>query len=141
MLLLNFTHPLTAAQLEQAAAAAGQAAEQILSTMIHFDPAQPLAPQIRAQIEELGVAPDGWQTQPILVNLPGHAAAAACVLAELHGRMGYFPAILHIRPRPEGVVTQYEVAEIINLQALREQARQRRHAPLKEPHGLATEPE
>jgi hypothetical protein len=45
------------------------------------------------------------------------------LLAELHGRMGYFPAIVRLRPMPESVPPRFEVAEVINLQAVREHAR------------------
>ncbi len=45
------------------------------------------------------------------------------LLAELHGRMGYFPAIVRIRPVVDSLPPRYEVAEIINLQNVRETAR------------------
>jgi hypothetical protein len=61
-----------------------------------------------------------------LVNLPGHNAVAALVLAELHGRMGYFPAVLRLRPVAGTTPPQVEVAEILNLQAVRDRARLRR---------------
>jgi hypothetical protein len=61
-----------------------------------------------------------------LVNLPALAPAAAALLAELHGRMGYFPAIVRIRPVAGSTPPAYEVAEIINLQAVRDAARERR---------------
>ncbi|HIC88928.1 MAG TPA: hypothetical protein EYP04_05955 [Anaerolineae bacterium] len=79
-------------------------------------------------LPELGVrlAKEEWQIAPLLVNLPGYASAVACLLAEVHGRAGHFPAIVRIRPVAESNPTVYEVAEIINLQALRERARQRR---------------
>jgi hypothetical protein len=57
------------------------------------------------------------------VNLPSLNHIAACVLAELHGRMGYFPTILRMRPVAGSTPPQFEVAEIINLQAVRDQAR------------------
>jgi hypothetical protein len=60
------------------------------------------------------------------VNPPGLAPATAALLAELHGRMGYFPSILRLRPVSGTTPTRYEVAEIINLQALRDAARLQR---------------
>ncbi|MFN3763696.1 MAG: CRISPR-associated protein Csx15, partial [Anaerolineae bacterium] len=48
------------------------------------------------------------------------------LLAELHGRCGYFPAMLRVRPVPGSTPPRYEVAEIVNLQMLREEARKRR---------------
>jgi hypothetical protein len=40
--------------------------------------------------------------------------------------MGYFPATLRLRPVAETTPPQFEVAEIINLQAVRDRARQMR---------------
>jgi hypothetical protein len=74
----------------------------------------------------LDLPSETWQGAPIVVNPPALASAAAVVLAELHGRMGYFPPVVRMRPVPEALPPQYEVAEIINLQALRDAARARR---------------
>lgn len=62
----------------------------------------------------------------VLINPPGYAPAAAVLLAELHGRSGHFPAIVRIRPVPDSNPTRYEVAEVINLQAIRERSREER---------------
>lgn len=51
---------------------------------------------------------------------------AFVLLAELHGRIGHFPTLIRLRPKP-GPVTMYEVAELLNLQTIRETARTRRH--------------
>jgi len=126
MLLLNFTHPLSSAQLDQLAALAGQSVEQMLGEMLFFDPQEPMVPQTKAAVDALNLDSTTWQTTPIVVNLPGHAAAAAAIVAELHGRMGHFPAILRVRPVADSAVTRYEIAEVINLQAIRERARTRR---------------
>ncbi len=48
------------------------------------------------------------------------------LLAELHGRMGYFPSILRLRPVRDSLPPAFEIAEILNLQALRDRARQRK---------------
>ncbi|HOB44046.1 MAG TPA: CRISPR-associated protein Csx15, partial [Bacillota bacterium] len=40
--------------------------------------------------------------------------------------MGHFPACVRIRPVAGSVPTQFEVAEIINLEAVRQEARTRR---------------
>lgn len=41
----------------------------------------------------------------------------------LHGRMGYFPGIIRIRPVEGTIFSKFEVAELINLQQIRESAR------------------
>jgi len=48
------------------------------------------------------------------------------LLAELHGRCGYFPPCIRLRPAQGPVPPQYEVAEVLNLQAVRDAARQKR---------------
>jgi hypothetical protein len=77
-------------------------------------------------LDNLGWTPAEWQAAPLLVLLPGHSAAAAVVLAELHGRLGHFPDLVRMRPVEGAPLITYEVAEIINLQALRGQTRKNR---------------
>ena len=48
------------------------------------------------------------------------------LLAELHGRCGYFPAHLRMRPVQGSIPPRYEVAEVLDLQAVRNGARKRR---------------
>ena len=48
------------------------------------------------------------------------------VIAELHGRCGYFPAVLRLKPVPATTPPRFAVAEIINLQIVRDAARQTR---------------
>ncbi|MCS6846984.1 MAG: CRISPR-associated protein Csx15, partial [Anaerolineae bacterium] len=71
----------------------------------------------------IGLTPQQWQTERILVNLPSLNFIAACLLAELHGRMGYFPTIVRLRQVKDALPPQFEVAEVINLQAPRDEAR------------------
>lgn len=124
MLLLNFAHPLTPAHREQLAQALNTAEPlTIRDVPAQFDPQQPFADQARALVDGVELTPQQWQTESILVNLPSLNHIAACVLAELHGRMGYFPTILRMRPVAGSTPPQFEVAEIINLQAVRDQAR------------------
>ena len=40
--------------------------------------------------------------------------------------MGYFPAVLRLRPVPGNAPPQFELAEVLNLQAMRDAARARR---------------
>lgn len=126
MLIINFTHPLTADQQAQLETLTGDVIERVIDVPTQLDAGQPFAEQVTALVDAAGLTPTEWQTEPLLINPPGLAPAALALLAELHGRMGYFPAIIRIRPVPDSTLTRYEVAEILNLQALRENARQRR---------------
>jgi hypothetical protein len=122
ILLLNFAHPLTGAQLAQAAALLGQQ-PAVRNIAVQIDRGRPLADVAREMADAAQLAPDAWQTQPLLINPPGLAPLALALLAELHGRCGYFPALLNIRPVADATPPRYEVAEIVNLQALRDAAR------------------
>ncbi len=126
MLLLNFAHPVTPAQRARIEELAGQPVERVIDVPAQFDPARPYAAQTSELIAAAGLAPAGWQMLPLLVNLPSYNVIAALMIAELHGRMGYFPAILRLRPVAGSTPPQFEVAEIINLQAIRDAARTRR---------------
>ncbi|ABI69819.1 conserved hypothetical protein [Syntrophomonas wolfei subsp. wolfei str. Goettingen G311] len=91
-----------------------------------IDPQIDVITQIEAMLDNAGLNQQEWQTMPILINLPSLNYSTAILLAMLHGRMGYFPAILRMKPEPETIPPRFVVAEIINLRALREKARKKR---------------
>src|SRR5207302_10603958 len=99
--------------------------EEIRTIPVQIDQAGPLEPQITAIVDATGLSSEEWQTRPLLINPPGYAPAAFVLLAELHGRIGHFPSLIRLRPKA-GPVTTYEVAELLNLQTIREEARLRR---------------
>jgi hypothetical protein len=126
VILLNYAHPITAAQLAQVAALAG-AAPEVRDMVVQVDRARPLAEVAVELADAAGLSGVQWQSVALLVNPPSLAPVALALLAELHGRCGYFVPILNIRP-VEGAPHQgYEVAEIIALQRLRDAARERRY--------------
>lgn len=126
MILLNFSHPLTNEQVAELENLVDRKLDRIIDIPVQFDPESQFIPQLGKLMESIPISGSDLQTQPILVNLPSLNYIAALLLAELHGRMGYFPPILRIRPVNEGGLIRYEVAEIINLQAVRDSARTRR---------------
>lgn len=126
MIVVNFTHPLTEAQCVQLEELTGRPIDDIRNVLCHFDNNRPFAQQVAERVDAAGLASAEWQTRPILVNPPAFAPAAAVLTAELHGRMGYFPSLIRIRPIAGSNPTRYEVAEIINLQAVRDVAREGR---------------
>ncbi len=125
MLIINFTHPLTSEQRAQIEALARTSIEEVRTLPVQINQAEPLEPQITAIVDATGLSSEEWQTRPLLINPPGYAPAAFVLLAELHGRIGHFPSLIRLRPKP-GPVTSYEVAELLNLQTTREAARKRR---------------
>ena len=127
MRILNLTHPLTNAQRGQIEAFTEAKIESVIDRMPQFDTTVSLVEQARTLVDALDLSPAEWQTVPLLVNLPGLAPAAACILAELHGRMGHFPTIIQMRPVEGSKPLRFEVAAIIDLQGeVRNRARQER---------------
>lgn len=126
MTLLNLSHPLTAEQLQQIEALSGKKIGAVKNISVHFDAAQPYPDQIATLVDSIGLTPQQWQNEPILLNPPSFNFIAVALLAELHGRMGYFPPCVRLRPVKDSLPPQFEAAEIINLNEIREQARKRR---------------
>lgn len=126
MLVLNFSHPLTPAQLAALEHLAGQPLARVVDVKTHFDHSQPFAEQVRALVDTIGLSPSEWQTTPLLLNPPSLHVITCALLAELHGRMGYFPPVMRLRPVAGSTPPTFEVAEILHLQAIRDAARGRR---------------
>jgi hypothetical protein len=126
MLLINFAHPITEGQRAQVEAMTGRAIERIVDVPAQLDNMLPFEHQVVELLDKVGLTSEEWQTLPILVNLPSLNVITAVLLAELHGRTGHFPAVMRLRPIPNSTPPQFEVAEILNLQAIRDRARQRR---------------
>ena len=126
MLLLNFSHPLTSDHVSQVEALAGQPVQRVVDAPVQVAADRALTEQIVAVVDGVGLTPVEWQTLPLVVNPPGYAPAAAALLAELHGRLGHFPTILWVRPLAGSTPLRFEVAELVNLQGVREAARHKR---------------
>lgn len=126
MILINFSHPLTKTQRADIEQFTHQSISRLIEQKAQFDVGANFATQATALVDAVGLLPTEWQQAPLLVNLPSLNFGAAAVLAELHGRCGYFPPIVRLRPVANSLPPRYEVAEIVNLQALREAARSRR---------------
>ncbi len=126
MNILNFAHPLTDRQLAQIAALAGEPVGEVIAVPTGFDQARDFVPQVTTLLDSAGVSSARLQAETWLVILPSLSAIAAVVLAELHGRMGHFPAIARISPSASGTITTYDVVEIIDLERVRQDARTRR---------------
>jgi hypothetical protein len=126
MVLINFAHPITTAQKEAIEALAGKEIERVIDVKTQFDAGQSFGPQSEALFAAVGLTAEEWQTALLLLNLPAFNVIAALLLAEIHGRCGYFPAVLRLRPVTGSTPPLFEVAEILNLQAARDAARTKR---------------
>lgn len=126
MIILNFSHPLSESQVRQIESLTPHNVEQVIDLSVQFDNDIPYEPQIRLLADRIPLDSETLQTARILVNPPALNFITAMLLAELHGRMGFFPPILRLRPEPESMPPAFEVFEIINLQHIREEARKTR---------------
>ncbi|NLS78412.1 MAG: hypothetical protein GXY76_14230 [Chloroflexi bacterium] len=129
MVVLNYSHPLTQAQVAQLATATHRSVAQVRVRDIpaNLDPLRPFDQQAVELANLAGLTAQEWQGLPIVLVPPSLNFGTAVLLAELEGRMGHLPAIVRRRPVARGPVTEYEIAEIINLQEARLRARARRN--------------
>jgi predicted HTH transcriptional regulator len=126
VIVVNFSHPLTDEQKEQARHLTSVRIEEVINVPVQFDHNRAFQEQALDAVNRAGLTSHQWQTRDIVVNLPGFAPAAAVVLAEIHGRMGHFPTILRLRPVHGEGAPRYEITEAINLQRVRDEAREGR---------------
>jgi hypothetical protein len=126
MYILNYAHPLIKTQLDQIEALTNQTITDVRNIRTQLDLDRSFTDQAVDLADAADLTSEQWQTQPILVVLPSLNYAAAALLAEMHGRMGYFPPIIRLRPVEGALPPRYELAEIVDLQALRASARKRR---------------
>lgn len=123
-IVINFAHPLTPAQQARVSDLLQRPLKKIIGVPCQIDHQQPLTAQVVDLVDAVGFTPADWQQNLFLLNPPSLSAVAAAVLAEVHGRAGYFPSCLRLRPAEGG---GFEVAEILDLAAVRDTARRRRH--------------
>lgn len=128
MTLDNFSHPLSDDQIAQLQALLvqvllGAPVERVVEVRSQIEPDQPLAPQVTTIVDRAGLTLEEWQNAPIIVIPPLFNLSAVLLIAEPHGRMGYFPACVRLRPVNGAIPIRFEVAEVLNLQLQRDAAR------------------
>ena len=128
MIILNFGHPLTAAVLEQLAECPhlDSGVNRIIDIKVQADISAPFADQAAALADAVGWSGAQWQGNPFVIVPPGLAPLALALVAEIHGRAGYFPGVIRLKPVQGAVPPRFDFAEVIGLAAIREQARTRR---------------
>jgi hypothetical protein len=126
VIIINFGHPIPSEQLARLEELTDEDSQKILDIPVQFDNQRPFALQVRELVDQIPLSAEAWQVEAILVNPPSLNFISLALLAELHGRMGYFPAHIRIHPVPDSVPPRFEVAEILNLQEMRDGARLRR---------------
>jgi len=126
MLIINFSHPLTNLQLKKIESLTGSKVDFVYDIFVQFDPETEFSLQIEKLMDNFSLDSKVLQTEPILVNMPSLNYITAVLLTWLHGKMGYFPAIIRLKRQSDHMPPVFEVAEIINLQTLRDHARELR---------------
>jgi len=127
MILLNFSHPITAQQHSQMETLLSEPLERTIDLPVQFDLNQSFLPQLEALMAHIPLTSTELQSLPLVVNLPALNVIAALLLAELHGRLGYFPTVLRLSPVEGSAPVRFEVVELLDLQSVRENARKRRY--------------
>ena len=126
MILLNFSHQISSSQFDKIERLLSTNIDEVISISPQIDIKEHFMEQIHKMVDEVGFSLSDWQTKPILINPPSYNLVALVLIVILHGRMGYFPAIIRFQPVSDSTPIKYEVAEIINLQAVRDRVRLQR---------------
>jgi hypothetical protein len=127
MIIVNFSHPLSDAQKTEIERIQPHSIDRVIDIPTNFDNNLPFGEQAVSLARAVPLSAREWQTERILLLLPEQSAIAALMLAILHGYRGDFPTIIRRRRETGEVATVYEIAEIINLQEVRETARPNRY--------------
>lgn len=130
MILLNFSHPITEKQQGQIERALNMDIARdkldVKDIPCQMDIGAPFGDQVAALADACGFTPSEWQTCRILVNLPALSTAAALLLAELHGRCGFYPPAIRFKQEDGVVPPRYVLAEVMDVNGQRQNARKRR---------------
>jgi len=124
--IINFAHPFTEEQLDQFRERLGCDIEIAYQSTAQFDHQTPFAEQVNALLDSVPISGNQWQTERFLINLPSLNVIAALMLANLHGRIGHFPTVIRLKPREGATPPVFDLAEILNLNEMRENARRKR---------------
>lgn len=128
-IIINMSgHPLTDVQQKQIQRETY--IEELIELPVHFN-LLPVRPQVESIVDTVGLTLDEWQTKSVILALPGLAPGSAALLAYVHGLRGSFPKVLWLHPHPQDK-SRYDAGEVIDLQALRDTAREIRVVHRKE---------
>lgn len=125
MIILNFAHPLNSTALEALASLLeGDVVGEVKNVTVKVDNERSFLDQAQEVTESVGWTSQQWQTNRFVVVPPGYAPFACTLLANIHGRTGFFPAMLRMKPSG-GTPPSFTPAEVLSLHAVREESRER----------------
>lgn len=127
-LVLNFSaHPVMPGQRQAIQAKMGWPTLEVIEARLGNVPEdRDFVSEVLEYVAQIDLLPAEWQTCRLVVVGAGYAPAWSVLLAELHGRLGYFPDLVRLRPALAWSDEKYEVVEIVSLREIRNQARARR---------------
>ena len=127
-LVLNFSgHPVLPIQKQNIEQLMHWRSLEVLDVSLGNVPEdENFVPSIAKALEKIDLTPEEWQTTPLVVVPAGYSLIWSVVLAELHGRLGYFPDVVRLCPSTKPSMEKYEVAEIMNLREVRHNSRDKR---------------
>ncbi len=126
MIVVNFSHPLGDCQVARIEQLCNARIQRVASAPARFDETLSFSDQAVRLVDATGMSADEWQTERLVLVPPSLAAIACLVIAEIHGRAGYFVPIARLSPRPDSVPPVFDVVEILDLATQRATARSRR---------------
>lgn len=126
MILLNFSHPLSNDHISIAETLISDKFTSIIDIKTHLDHQTSFPLQVKKLVGDIPLTSQQWQNSKILVVPPSLSIISCILLSELHGRMGYFPAVLRVKPVPGSTPPVFQPAEVVNLQAIRDASRENR---------------
>lgn len=128
-IVLNFSHNFTTEQKDEILELLGKSEGEVefregLGRQYQYESAFGLVKQVREQVANVRLSASAWQEYQIIINLPAHSGGAMIALADMHGRMGYFPTVLRVERADDG----FHYTEAIDLEKLRLRALKQRQA-------------
>jgi len=123
--VLNLGHPFSEGALADLREHLGCDEITILNLPSAYDLNAPFEQQVTDQLDAANLTSIDWQNLPLLLIPPSLAVASPVVLAQIHGRRGSFPGLVR-QVRTAGVLGAWRVAEVVDLEATRQAARERR---------------
>ena len=121
--ILNFSHPITYIQKEKIENIIQKPIKEIIELQTQLDESSSFRPQLCDLVNQAKISSESLQQGEYIVNLPGFSPAAAVLISELHGRMGHFPTVIRLKKVEGSTPPVYYVEEIMDLQAVRDEAR------------------
>ncbi len=107
------------AEIEALVSIGGGRIDEFVQTERTFNMDQPLVPQVVDWLAAVEFERLCALKKPFLIFPPSLNYVSAVLLALMHGATGDWPSILRIRPVDSGGVRSYAIAEIINLNQVR----------------------